>query len=259
MEVCFLGTGTSQGVPMIGCECPICRSPDPRNKRSRTSVHVVMSGTRIQVDAGPEFRLQCISNAITQIDFFILTHGHADHIMGMDDLRRFCDNREGHALPVFSSPEALECVGRIYPYAILDRAATRGYPAFELREMPEVLEGSYGRIRRTWLPHGDIEVLGLVFEEAGSGKKFVYYTDCKSVSPEQRAMAQGADLVVLDGLRQTPHPSHMTIKEATEAALDIGASQTYLTHLTHTVDHAEVEAGLPRGVRLAFDGLRVVL
>ncbi len=259
MEIVFLGTGTSHGVPMIGCDCPTCRSEDPRNKRSRTSVHVIMSGARIQVDAGPEFRIQCIGNLITKIDFFILTHGHADHLMGMDDLRRFCDAREGGALPVFSTPDALECVGRTFPYAILDRAAIRGYPAFLLREMPGVIEGEYGRIRSTLLPHGNIEVIGLVFEEAGTGKKFVYYTDCKSVSQEQREMARGADLVVLDGLRQAPHPTHMTIDEAVEVALDIGAPRNYLTHLTHTVDHAAVEAGLPSAVRLAYDGLRIVL
>ncbi len=259
MEVVFLGTGTSQGVPMIGCDCSVCRSADPRNRRNRTSIHVMMNGAGIQVDAGPEFRLQCIDNAITKIDFFILTHGHADHIMGMDDLRRFCDHREGGALPVYSTPETLECVGRIYPYAILDRAATRGYPAFALHEMPAVMEGDFGVIRTTLLPHGNMNVLGLVFEERGSGKKLAYYTDCKSISPEQRDMARGADLIVLDGLRQTPHPSHMTIEEATAVALDIGSPRSYLTHLTHTVDHAGVEAALPPSVRLAYDGLRIAL
>lgn len=259
MEVVFLGTGTSHGVPMIGCDCAVCRSGDPRNRRNRSCVHVVMNGVNIQVDAGPEFRLQCIENGITHIDLFVLTHSHADHLMGMDDLRRFCDNREGHALPVYSTPASLESVGRAFPYAILDRAAMRGYPAFALCEMPEILEGPFGRITSTILPHGAMEVLGLVFEEAGSGRRLVYYTDCSAVSPEQRDLARGADLVVLDGLRQAPHPTHMTIAQATEAALDIGAPSNYLTHLTHTVDHAEVEAGLPASVRLAYDGLRVVV
>lgn len=259
MEVVFLGTGTSHGVPMIGCDCDVCRSSDPRNRRGRSCVHVVMNGVHIQVDAGPEFRLQCIENSVPGIDLFILTHGHADHLMGMDDLRRFCDRREGEALPVYSTQEALESVSRAFPYAVLDRAATRGYPAFLLREMPAVLEGHFGRISKTLLPHGAIEVLGLVFEEAVSGARFVYYTDCSSVSPAQRDMARGADLVVLDGLRQKPHPTHMTIDQATEVALDIAAPKTYLTHLTHTVDHAEVEAGLPPSVRLAYDGLRETL
>ncbi len=259
MEVIFLGTGTSHGVPMIGCDCAVCLSPDPRNRRNRSCIHVVMNGVNVQVDAGPEFRLQCIENGITHIDFFILTHGHADHLMGMDDLRRFCDSREGRAMPVFSTPAALESVGRAFPYAILDRAATRGYPAFALREMPVLLEGPFGTITSTMLSHGSVEVLGLVFDEAGTGRRFVYYTDCSAVSPEQRDLARGADLVVLDGLRQKPHPTHMTIAQATEVALDIGAPTTYLTHLTHTVDHADVESDLPPAVRLAYDGLRVTL
>ncbi len=259
MEISFLGTGTSHGVPMIGCDCAVCRSSDPRNHRNRCCIHVVMNGVSIQVDAGPEFRLQCIENGVTDIDLFILTHSHADHLMGMDDLRRFCDRRRGEAMPVYSTLEALEAVGRAFPYAILDRAAMRGYPAFALREMPGVLEGPFGRIATTLLPHGSIEVLGLIFEEAGSGRKFVYYTDCAAVSPGQRDLARGADLLVLDGLRQEPHPTHMTIAQATDVALDIGASRTYLTHLTHTVDHAEVEKTLPDPVRLAYDGLHLRL
>src|SRR5947209_290229 len=105
MEVTFLGTGTSQGVPMIGCECAVCTSTDQRNQRTRTSIHVVMDGLHIQVDAAPEFRLQCVKNKVNKLDLFILTHGHADHIAGMDDLRRFCDLRQGSALPIYSTDE----------------------------------------------------------------------------------------------------------------------------------------------------------
>src|SRR5688572_472941 len=207
MEVIFLGTGTSQGVPMIACDCAVCTSSDPRNQRTRASVHVVMDGLHVQVDAAPEFRLQCIRERIRQVDFFILTHGHADHISGMDDLRRFCDLLGGIALTVYSTEEGMGRVLAMYPYAMAERPISKGYAAFKLVSMPEVLELPQGTIRSTLLPHGGVNTLGLVFEERSSGKKFVYYTDCKRVPREAMALARGADVVVLDGLRSTPHPS----------------------------------------------------
>src|SRR6266550_3116266 len=121
MEVTFLGTGTSQGVPMIACDCAVCASPDPRNKRTRASIHVVMDGLHVQVDAVPEFRLQCLRDNIRWIDFFILTHGHADHVAGMDDLRRFCDLLGGQALTVYSTAEGMGRVIAMYPYAMAER------------------------------------------------------------------------------------------------------------------------------------------
>lgn len=259
MKVVFLGTGTSQGVPMIGCSCPVCQSEDPRNHRTRTSIHVVMDDLHIQVDAAQEFRLQCLQNRIEQVDVFVLTHGHADHVLGMDDLRRFCDQRDGVALPVYSTPEGLDRVATVFPYAILDRAMQKGYPAFALHEAPPVLEFPEGTIQTVLLPHGSIEVLGLVFTERSSGKKIVYYTDCKRVGLSGMELAQGADVVILDALRQQPHPSHMNIEEATATALKIGSPQTYFTHLTHTIDHQKVEEELPQGIQLAFDGLTINL
>jgi phosphoribosyl 1,2-cyclic phosphate phosphodiesterase len=257
MEVFFLGTGTSQGVPMIACHCPVCTSADARNRRTRTSIHVVMDGLHIQVDAAPEFRLQCLHNGVEKLDLFVLTHGHADHVAGMDDLRRFCDMIGGEALKIYSTLEGMSRVIAMYPYAIMERAVVRGYAAFKLLEMPAVLELEQGTIRSTLLPHGGINVLGLVFEERSTGAKFVYYTDCKRVPREAMALAQGAGVVVLDGLRPDPHPTHLSISEAVAVAAEIGAPKTYLTHLTHAVEHATVEAGLPAGVRLAYDGLHL--
>lgn len=259
MEVVFLGTGTSQGVPMIACGCAVCSSTDPRNQRSRTSVHVVMDGLHVQVDAAPEFRLQCIQNKITWIDLFILTHGHADHIAGMDDLRRFCDLLGGNALTVYTTDEGMARVLAVYPYTIMERPVVRGYPAFKLAAMPGKLELPQGTIESTLLPHGGVNTLGLVFTERSSGKKFVYYTDCKRVPREAVALAQGADVVTLDGLRPEPHPSHMSIDEAISVAREIAAPQTYLIHLTHAVDHATKSAELSPGIALAYDGLRLQL
>lgn len=244
---------------MIACDCAVCRSTDRRNRRTRTSVHVVMDGLHIQVDGTPDFREQCLANDIRWIDLFLLTHGHADHVLGMDDLRRFCDLRGSEALPVYGPTEGLERVRAIYPYAILDRPLVRGYAAFRLAEMPKRLELPQGLIESTWLPHGAMETLGLVFTEKSSGRRFVYYTDCKSVPPEAMELAQGAELVVLDGLRPQTHPSHLSISEAEAVAAGIGGKRTYLTHIAHFVDHEQTCATLPDGVDLAYDGLRVTI
>ncbi len=259
MEVIFLGTGTSQGVPMIACDCAVCTSTDPRNRRTRASIHVVMDDLRIQVDACPEFRLQCLDHKIAWIDLFILTHGHADHVTGMDDLRRFCDLLGGNAMNVYSTDEGMSRVLAIYPYTIIERPIVRGYPAFKLQQMPSLLELPQGSIASTLLPHGGVNTLGLVFTERSSGKKFTYYTDCKAVPPDARDLARGSDVVVLDGLRPDPHPSHMSVYEAITTAQDIAAPQTYLTHITHFMDHASWSAELPEGIDFAYDGLRLHL
>lgn len=259
MEVIFLGTGTSQGVPMIACDCAVCTSTDPRNARMRASIHVVMDGLHIQVDAAPEFRLQCLRDKINWIDLFILTHGHADHIAGMDDLRRYCDLLGGVALPVYSTDEGMGRVLAMFPYAIAERPISKGYAAFKLQEMPQRLELPQGVIESTLLPHGGVNTLGLTFTEKSSGKKFTYYTDCKRVPREAVTQARGSDIVVLDGLRPDPHPSHMNVEEALTAAAEIDAPTTYLTHITHLMEHAAWDATLPAGVKFAYDGLRLTL
>lgn len=261
MEIVFLGTGTSHGVPMIGCDCAVCTSEDPRNRRTRTSVHVRMGDYAVQVDVSPEFRLQCIANRIQHIDWVIMTHGHADHIAGMDDLRRFIDFRNGAGIPVYGFSETLERVRRMYPYAVRNRPEFRGYPAFVPHEVKrgETLDFPWGTLQTTVLPHGRFEVMGLVFHEAATGKRFTYYTDCKWVGPEQQALATGSDLVVLDGLREEPHPTHMAIDEAVEVAQAIASPQTYLIHMTHHVDYGTIDRALPHGIHLAYDGLKVNL
>ena len=227
---------------MIACECAVCTSTNPRNHRTRASLHVVMDGLHVQVDAPPEFRLQCLREKIVWMDFFILTHGHADHVVGMDDLRRFCDLLGGRAMTVYATEEGMGRVKTIFPYAIADRPVSSGYAAFNLRAMPALLDLPQGKIYSTLLPHGSIHSLGLVFEEKSSGKKFVYYNDCKRVPPEAVALARGADAVVLDGLRPEPHGSHMSIDEACAAAVEIGCTNTYLTHTTHHTDYSQWRA-----------------
>ena len=236
-----------------------CNLAESRNWRTRTSAHIRMGDMAIQIDASPEFRLQCIWNSIEWIDLFLLTHGHADHIMGMDDLRRFIDLRGGSALPVYSTDEGLERVRAIYPYAIRPKPEFKGYPAFDLHRMPPVLATAAGTIHYTPLPHGRFEVMGLVFTEARSGRRLAYYTDCNALTAEAIELAQGADLVVLDALRPMPHPTHMTVSEAIEAARTLGAAQTWFTHMTYMIDHEADSARLPAGMAFAYDGLRVSL
>ena len=232
---------------------------NPKNWRTRASVHVVMDGRHIQVDAGPEFRMQCLKNDVRWIDTFILTHGHSDHITGMDDLRRFCDLLGNEALTVYTNEEGIRRVEAMFPYAILDKPKVRGYPAFKPTQMPARLEFPEGTIESLTLPHGGYDVLGLVFTEASSGKRFAYFTDCSGVPEAGVAMAKGAECVVLDGLREQAHYSHMNFEQATAVAQEIGAKQTWFTHMAGMVDHDPVDASLPDGINLAWDGLKVVV
>lgn len=260
MEFTFLGTGTSQGVPLIAHpESGGCDLANPRNWRTRTSAHLKIAGLSLQIDAAPEFRLQCIHNKITSIDYFFLTHGHADHIMGMDDLRRFIDLRGGEALPVYSTREGMDRVRAIYPYAIRPKPEFKGYPAFALHPMPDTLTLPGCRIDRVDLPHGRIDTMGLVFTELSTGKRIAYYTDCKHLPPRAVELARGADLVVLDALRPMPHPTHMSVHDAVETARSLGAGQTWFTHMTYLIDDKIDGQNLPDKMRFAYDGLRIFL
>lgn len=254
MKLTFMGTGTSQGVPVIGFDNSGLDLSNKKNWRMRSNVHVEAGGRRIQVDAGPEFRIQCLQNSIDWIDLFILTHGHADHIAGMDDLRRFCDKLPSNRLPVYSNEYGLERIRAMFPYALGDAPAQRGYPCFKLAPMPEMLEIAPDcRVRSAPLPHGDIETLGLVFEEGE--KKLAYFCDCKLLTREAVELARGADLLVLGALRLTPHPSHMSLEEAVKFADIIGAKTAYFTHMTSHIDYGVWEGRLPKGCHLAYDGL----
>ena len=246
MEVIFLGTGTSQGVPLIAHPNEGLDLADKRNHRTRSSVHVVLDGIHVQVDCGPEFRLQCLWNDIRHIDFVILTHGHADHMMGFDDLRRFVEMRGGHAMPVYTTDEGAERLRACYPYAMAEKAISGGYVALKPLLMPPVMTLPNGcTIRSVLLPHGSIETLGLVFEEKSTGRKLVYFNDCKRVTDEALALAMDADVAVLDGLKPDPHPSHMAIEEAVTAAHAMRAKRAFITHMTFLVDQATWEEETP--------------
>lgn len=257
MEIVFLGTGTSQGVPLLVNNDPGLDLSHPRNWRTRSSIHVKLGGKSIQIDAAPEFRLQCLREKITWIDFFILTHGHSDHILGMDDLRVFC-GLLGGKLPVYASEEdGLPRIHAVFPYAINPDIVYKGYPLFDCKPMPSVIEWAGGRVFSTRLPHGRIQTIGLVFEDTITGQRVAYYSDCHVIPDEAMHLASNVDILIIDGLRHKPHPTHMTIKEAIAVSQAIKAKTTYLTHLGAVIDYETESRVLPEGVFLAYDGLRV--
>lgn len=262
MKITFLGTGTSQGVPMLAHPNEGLDLNNPKNWRTRSSIHVELGETHVQIDASPDFRSQCLKEAIDWVDLVIITHAHSDHILGMDDLRRYCTLLGETAMPVYATPETLKRVQEIFPYAIREKPEYAGYPAFSLEAMPEAPEKLVvpgGTIYATRLPHGSMETLGLVLEEAKTGKRVAYYCDCKRLTPTARKIAEGVDLLILDGLRPQEHPTHLSIPEAVEEARTLGMPRTWLTHMCHLADHDTAEATLPENIRLAYDGLTVEL
>jgi phosphoribosyl 1,2-cyclic phosphate phosphodiesterase len=253
MIVTFLGTGTSTGVPVVGCRCPVCTSVDPRNKRMRQSVKIEAKGKYFLIDTTPDLRFQLLREPIPRLDFILFTHSHADHLMGLDDIRPF-NFRQRETIHAFASPPTANAVRRAFGYIWSDSQIGGGKPQLDLHEIdgPFTHEG----IDIVPLPvrHGDWTILGFRIGD------FAYITDTNGIPQATMDLLHGVEHLALDGLRVTPpHPTHFTIGEAAAVAQTIGARNTWLIHLTHEVDHETVEATLPEGVRLAYDGLRLEL
>lgn len=256
MKLTFLGTGTSFGVPQIGCHCAVCRSPDPRDKRTRVGAVVESDrGTLLLIDTPPELRLQLVTNDIDRVDAVLYTHEHADHTHGVDDLRAITVRRDA-PLPLYGPAETLAGLARRFPYIFDDSERPvpgTSKPEGQPRPMAAGETVTIGDVDVTAVsvPHGRAVVFGYRIGP------LAYVTDAKRVPPEAASPLRGAKVLVINALFRTEHPTHLSIPEAVRVAADIGAERTYLTHLTHDNFHADLEAELPRGIVPAFDGLTV--
>ena len=250
MHVTFLGTGTSTGVPVIGCDCETCRSRDTKNKRWRPSIYLRFDdGTSVLVDASPDLRAQALQFGVDRVDLILLTHAHADHVLGLDDVRIYNFRQRG-PIACHGDTRTLDAVRRMFAY-VFDPATPKGGGLPQLTLYPVGGPFSFGR--KTFVPvplrHGTLPILGY---RVGA---FAYLTDCSAIPDSSWPQLEGLDVLVLDALRHRRHSTHFNVEQAVEAARRIGARQTYFTHMTHDLPHVETCAALPKGMTLAHDGL----
>ena len=247
MKLTFLGTGTSCGVPTIGCQCRTCTSTDPHDKRLRCSVLLETEQTRLLIDCGPDFRQQIMPHPFRRIDGILITHAHYDHMGGMDDIRPYCQFGE---INVYADPIAREGMLQMLPYCFAEHRYP-GVPAIQLHEILPHLPFTLGdmEIVPFQVMHHDLPILGY---RIGS---LAYITDMKTIAEEEIPYILGCDTLVVNALREKPHHSHQTLSEAVQFAQRIGARQTWLIHSSHDIGrHAEVNASLPVNIQLAYDG-----
>ncbi|MFH1748660.1 MAG: MBL fold metallo-hydrolase [Planctomycetota bacterium] len=249
LRLTILGSGTSHGIPMIGCDCAVCRSTDPRDQRSRTSALFSYDGHHLLIDTSPELRLQCVACDVRQVDAILFTHGHADHVMGLDDVRRF-NWLQGGVLSVYGDANTLALLRRMFDYAFQEDPE---YPSAKPMLRTVEISGPFELFGRQIIPipylHGSLPVLGYRIGD------IAYCPDCSHIPEESRRLLTGLEVLVLDGLRRRPHPTHFNLERAIAEAHRIGARQTYFTHITHELGHAATESELPVGMALAYDSL----
>lgn len=255
-EFILLGTGTSHGVPMIGCDCATCTSSDPRNHRTRSGAVVATPQGNLLIDTPPELRLQLLREKIGCIHAVVFTHYHADHVFGLDDVRLF-PHYLGHPLPIFCEEAVEQQIRTSFAYAFDEHSD--GYPAGAVPQIAfhrigtEPFEVLGMRVIPLRLEHGRFDVLGFRFGE------LAYCTDVKSIPPESLERLRGLEVLVLDALREKPHPTHLSLSESLEVVERLQPRRAYFTHIAHNLEHVATNARLPAGVELAYDGLRLPL
>ena len=247
----FLGTGTSHGVPMIGCRCGTCRSADPRDRRTRPSILIELEGgAQVLVDTTPDLRAQALAYDLDRVDAILLTHCHADHVMGLDEVRRF-NVLQRAAIPCFGDDRTLRELRRTFAYIFDGADEGGGIPKVDLHP----IAGPFSIGGEAFVPvpvwHGQREILGFRV------RQFAYLTDCSGIPDASWPLLEGVETLAIDALRRRPHPTHFTVEQALAAASRIGAKQTWLTHICHDLPHAATNASLPAGAELAYDGLRI--
>lgn len=253
----FLGTGTSVGVPVIGCGCPVCTSHDPHNKRLRSSALVRFPDATLLIDSGPDLRAQSLREQLREIDAVIYTHAHLDHVAGFDELRAFCWKKE-EPLPMHATRECMDTLVRMFGWAFSEENVYKGYVKPDAR----IIDGPfhYGELKITPLPveHAAVETLGFRFDHPHH-RSLAYLPDVKRVPNDTMWHLRGVDVLVIDALRPEPHPTHCSIGESLEIIRQAEAGEAWLTHLGHENDHATLGFELPHGVRVAWDGLKISL
>ena len=252
MKVTILGSGTSHGVPMIGCDCAVCRSPHPKNRRFRPSIAVENDGKVILVDTTPELRLQSLAVGLNRVDSVLITHTHADHIFGLDDLRRFNDLTD-QEIPVYGDAQTLDDIRRIFRYIFTETQVGGGKPRLTLHEVPESFELHGIRIQSFYVLHGRLPVLAYRFND------FAYVTDVNYIPQESMGKLRNLDLLILDAVRPKPHETHFGLGQALAVVEVLKPKRTLFTHLSHKFEHDSTNAELPPHAQLAYDGQEIIL
>jgi phosphoribosyl 1,2-cyclic phosphate phosphodiesterase len=257
LTITILGSGTSHGIPMIACDCPVCTSDDPHDRRSRPSIAITYQNpssdtpTTLLIDTGPELRLQCVANDIRAIDAVLYTHHHIDHLAGLDDLRRFNWVQE-RVIPCYGQPETLERLRTMFAYAFEHDPE---YPSAKPQLTLRAIDGPFQIGGRTITPipllHGTLPVLGFRVGNAA------YCTDVNQIPPASWPLLEGLDVLILDAVRQRPHPTHFNLDQAIAHARRIAAKQTYFTHIAHALPHQETNRLLPPNMALAYDDQQI--
>ncbi|MCB9284831.1 MAG: MBL fold metallo-hydrolase [Lewinellaceae bacterium] len=252
LKAVFLGTGTSQGVPVIGCDCPVCRSADPRDYRLRTSLLVEWAGTKIAIDAGPDFRQQMLREGVHELHAVLLTHEHNDHIIGLDDVRPF-NFRQQKNMPIYGLPRVLDDVRARFAY-VFEANPYPGAPRMKLFPIQALVPFSVNELPilpfSIW--HGGMDILGFRFGP------FTYITDMKTISGESMKAIKGTEILVVNALHHTPHYSHLNLEEAIQFVEEVRPREAYFTHISHHMGrYSDIARQLPSGMFLAYDGLHL--